>query len=93
HLAREGGRVNYFAGFPKGSTSVMEPNLIHYKELSVTGGSNARRRDVTRAIKILETGAIDVDAIVTHEFPLSKVHDAYDAVNNRLGVKIAVVPD
>ncbi len=92
-LAREGGRVNYFAGFPKGSTSVMEPNLIHYKELSVSGGSNARRRDVQRAIKILETGAIDVDAMITHEFPLSKVHDAYDAVNERLGVKIAVVPD
>lgn len=92
-LAREGGRVNYFAGFPKGSTSVMEPNLIHYKELHVTGGSNARRRDVKKAIKILESGAIDVDAIVTHEFPLSKVHDAYDAVKDRLGVKIAVVPD
>ncbi|MDO5049825.1 MAG: alcohol dehydrogenase catalytic domain-containing protein [Actinomycetaceae bacterium] len=92
-LAREGGRVNYFAGFPKGSTSTMEPNLIHYKELQVTGGSNARRRDVKRAIKILESGAIDVDAMITHEFPLSKVHDAYDAVKDRVGVKIAVVPD
>ena len=32
-LARDGGRVNYFAGFPKGSMTQMEPNLIHYKEL------------------------------------------------------------
>ena len=92
-LAAEGGRVNYFAGFPKDSTSVMEPNLIHYKELQVTGGSNARRRDVVRAIKLLETGLINVDEIVTHTFPLSKVKDAYAAVNDRLGVKICVVPD
>ncbi|MDO5034899.1 MAG: alcohol dehydrogenase catalytic domain-containing protein [Actinomycetaceae bacterium] len=92
-LAREGGRVSYFAGFPKGSTSVMEPNLIHYKELSISGGSNARRRDVKRAITILESGAIDTDAMITHEFPLSRVHEAYEAVNKRLGVKIAVVPD
>ncbi|MDO5728463.1 MAG: alcohol dehydrogenase catalytic domain-containing protein [Actinomycetaceae bacterium] len=92
-LAREGGRVNYFAGFPKGSTSVMEPNLIHYKELEVTGGSNARRRDVARAIELLEAGAISADEIVTHEFPLSRVQDAYAAVNDRIGVKIAVVPD
>lgn len=92
-LAAEGGRVNYFAGFPKDSTSVMEPNLIHYKELQVTGGSNARRRDVVRAIKLLETGLINVDEIVTHTFPLSKVTDAYAAVNDRLGVKICVVPD
>ncbi|MDP9806613.1 2-desacetyl-2-hydroxyethyl bacteriochlorophyllide A dehydrogenase [Trueperella bonasi] len=92
-LAAEGGRVNYFAGFPKGSTSEMEPNLIHYKELKVTGGSNARRRDVVRAIKLLEKGVINVGEIVTHTFPLSKVKDAYAAVNDRLGVKICVVPD
>ncbi len=92
-LVAEGGRVNYFAGFPKGSTSEMEPNLIHYKELQVTGGSNARRRDVIRAIKLLEKGLINVDEIVTHTFPLSKVKDAYQAVNDRLGVKICVVPD
>lgn len=92
-LAAEGGRVNYFAGFPKGSTSQMEPNLIHYKELQVTGGSNARRRDVVRAIDLLEKGLINVDEIVTHTFPLSKVKDAYAAVNSRLGVKICVVPD
>lgn len=92
-LAAEGGRVNYFAGFPKGSTSEMEPNLIHYKELKVTGGSNARRRDVVRAIKLLEKGVINVGEIVTHTFPLSKVKDAYAAVNDRIGVKICVVPD
>lgn len=91
-LARDGGRVNYFAGFPKGSTSLVEPNLIHYKELSVTGGSNARRRDVARAITMLEAGAINVDEIVTHTFPLAQIHDAYQALNDRVGVKIAVLP-
>lgn len=91
-LAADGGRVSYFAGFPKGSTSQMEPNLIHYKELAVTGGSNARRRDVKRAIKLLEAGKINVDEIVTHTFPLSRVTEAYQALHDRLGVKIAVVP-
>lgn len=92
-LAAIGGRVNFFAGFSKGSTSVMEPNLIHYKELQVTGGSNARRRDVKRAIAMLESGAINVSEIVTHEFPLSRVTEAYEAMNQRVGVKIAVIPD
>ncbi|WP_415933943.1 alcohol dehydrogenase catalytic domain-containing protein [Varibaculum cambriense] len=92
-LARDGGRVNYFAGFPKGSMTQMEPNLIHYKELQVTGGSNARRRDVKQAIQVLEAGAIYVEEIVTHTFPLSQVHEAYQAVHDRIGVKIAVIPD
>lgn len=91
-LAGNGGRVNYFAGFPKGSTAVMDPNLIHYKELAVSGGSNARRRDVRRAISVLESSLIDADAIVSHRFGLTRLHDAYDALKNRVGVKIAVIP-
>lgn len=91
-LARNGGRVNFFAGFPKGSSSAMEPNIIHYKELTVTGGSNAYRRDVVQAIRVLEEGIIDVDAIVTHSFPLTEVHQAYEAMMNRTGLKIVVVP-
>lgn len=91
-LARNGGRVNYFAGFPKGSTATMEPNLIHYRELLVTGGSNATRAEVHQAIRVLQEGLIDIDALVTHIFPLSEVQAAYQAMMNRVGVKIAVTP-
>ncbi len=91
-VAGIGGRVNYFAGFPKGSTAVMDPNLVHYKELQVTGGSNARRRDVRRAIAVLESGLIDSEPIVSHQFPLSDLHGAYAALTQRTGVKIAVTP-
>lgn len=91
-VAGIGGRVNYFAGFPKGSTATMDPNLIHYKELQVTGGSNARRRDVRRAISVLEAGLVDAEPIVSHRFPLSDLLSAYEALQQRAGVKIAVIP-
>jgi 2-desacetyl-2-hydroxyethyl bacteriochlorophyllide A dehydrogenase len=91
-LARPGGRVNYFAGFPKGSTAEVDVNLVHYKELTVTGGSNARRRDVQAAVRLLESGALNADAVVTHTFGLDQAEAAYDAVRDRLGVKIAVTP-
>ncbi|HLS14456.1 MAG TPA: alcohol dehydrogenase catalytic domain-containing protein [Beutenbergiaceae bacterium] len=91
-VAAIGGRVNYFAGFPKGSTSAMEPNVIHYEELVVTGGSNARRRDVVRAVAMLEKGMIDAEQIVTHTFGLAQVQEAMTAVADKTGIKIAVVP-
>ena len=91
-LARPGGRVSYFAGFPKGSTAEVDVNLLHYKELAVTGGSNARRRDVQAAVRLLESGALNASAIVSHHFPLSEAPAALDAVRDRLGVKIAVTP-
>ena len=91
-LARPGGRVSYFAGFPKGSTAEVDVNLLHYKELEVTGGSNARRRDVQAAVRMLESGALNADAIVTDTFRLDDAEAAYAAVRDRLGVKIAVTP-
>ena len=91
-VAAIGGRVNYFAGFPKGSTAVMEPNIVHYRELQVTGGSNARRADVRRAVELLSSGALDVGSLVTHRFPLTQIDAAIAAVRERAGLKVAVAP-
>lgn len=91
-LAAIGGRVNYFAGFPKGSTAVTDPNIIHYNELVVTGGSNARRTDVVRAVELLSSGLLPVADIVSHTFPLTDLDGAIAAVRDRAGLKVAVLP-
>ena len=92
-LAAIGGRVNYFAGFPKGSMTPMDPNIIHYNELLVTGGSNARRADVRQAVELLSSGRLDVGSIVTHTFPLEDLDGAITAVRERQGLKVAVLPN
>ncbi len=91
-LAGIGGRVSYFAGFPKGSTAEVDANLIHYNELIVTGGSNARRADVVRAVDLLSAGVIDAESLVTNRVPLSRFEEAIALVSGRTGVKTAVVP-
>ena len=92
-LAAPGGRVSWFAGFPKGSTSPLTPNTVHYQELTVSGGSNARRADVHDAVRLLAAGVIDETPIVTHTFGLSQWSEAIDAVRDHLGVKIAIDPN
>ncbi len=91
--AANAGRVNFFAGFPSGSTSVMEPNLIHYKELRVTGGSNAPRRMVDQAVQILATGGIKPDGIVSEAFSLAQIAQGYEMVMNRSAMKVAIEPE
>ena len=91
-VAAIGGRVNYFGGFPKGSLVEMDPNLIHYNELVVTGGSNARRADVVQAVNLLSSGRLEVAPIVTHTFALTELDDAITAVQDRHGLKVAVLP-
>jgi len=91
-LAAPVGRVSWFAGFPKGSMASITPNTVHYQELTVSGGSNAGRADVHRAVDMLEGGDIDEAPIVTHTFGLSQWTEAVDAVRGHAGVKIAIDP-
>lgn len=90
--ARIGGHVSFFAGFPAGSTAQIDPNLVHYRELSLSGSANATLDDYASAVDALSSGRIDLSPLITHEYELSDVSDALDAVRTRAGLKVAVRP-
>ena len=87
-----GGSVSCFAGFPAGAVAQIDPNLIHYRELTVSGSANATLADYAAAVTALSTGALDLSALITHEFALTEVDAALDAVQSRAGLKVAVLP-
>ena len=90
--ARIGGHVSFFAGFTAGSTAQIDPNLVHYRELSLSGSANATLDDYASAVDALSSGRIDLSPLITHEYELSDVSDALDAVRTRAGLKVAVRP-
>lgn len=92
-LARLGGRVNAFAGFPKGASVPVDPNLVHYGEITITGTSNAKREHTRAALQLIEEGKIPADVIVSHRYPLSQALEAIEFSTTGEGIKIAVVPD
>ena len=91
-LARKGGRINVFAGLAGAGWSEVEANLIHYKELIVTGTANSRRADYEVALRLIETGRIAVERMVTHRFPLESAVEAIETAESGEGIKIAVTP-
>jgi L-iditol 2-dehydrogenase len=91
-LARKGGNVNLFAGFPGQGWSEVSANLIHYKELVVTGTSNSRRADYEVALRLIESGRVDVLPMVTHRFPLRQIDDAFATAAGGDAIKVAVLP-
>ena len=90
--ARIGGHVSFFAGFPAGAMAQIDPNLVHYRELTVSGSANATLDDYASAVEALSSGRIDLSLLVTHEYALSDVASALDAVRTRAGLKVAVRP-
>ena len=90
NMARQGGCVNIFAGLAAKGWAEIESNLIHYKELEVTGSANSRRADYLTALQLIESGRIKVEAMVTDRFPLRSALAALDKAASGEGIKIAV---
>lgn len=91
-LVRKGGRVSAFAGFPAGGSVPIDPNLVHYGEITLTGASNSRRENVVDAMRLIESGRIPAEQIVTHKFPLTDVIAGIEFSAGGEGIKVAIVP-
>lgn len=91
-VVRKGGRVNVFAGLAGEGWTEVEANLIHYKELIVTGSANSRRRDYEVALRLIESRRIDVEPMVTHRFPLRSAVEAIEKSASGEGIKVAIIP-
>ncbi|MBV9712946.1 MAG: alcohol dehydrogenase catalytic domain-containing protein [Ktedonobacteraceae bacterium] len=92
NLARQGGCINLFAGLAAKGWAEVEANLIHYKELEVTGSANSRRADYQTALQLIESGRIKVEAMVTDRFSLRSTQNALDKAASGDGIKIAIMP-
>jgi len=91
-LAGLDGRVNFFGGLPKGKEHVeLDTNIIHYKQLSVTGTTRASHSHYRKTLHFIATGLVDVDPLVTHKFSLRDIDKAFENAANTVGLKQAIV--
>ena len=79
-VARPQGYVNIFGGSPPGSVLAVDPNLIHYSELFVTGTQNANPEHYARALEFLSI-LPQANRLFTHRF---RIEDAPKAFQIRL---------
>jgi len=92
-LAATRGRINFFGGLPRGTPPIsIESNLIHYKELYVTGSHGSVPRQHKAALGLIAARAVDVKRLITHTVPLAEIHRAFELVESRAGLKVVVEP-
>lgn len=66
HYVGRGGVLNLFGGMKKGSETVaLEGNLIHYKEISVTGSSGGSPWDMIHTLDLMTSDALEASAHIT----------------------------
>jgi L-iditol 2-dehydrogenase len=90
-MVRKGGRVVLFGGLPKSEPmTTLDANRIHYGEIEVVGAFSYHPTGHELALELLKRKAISAELLVTHEFPLERVGEAFETADKGEGLKVVV---
>ncbi|HPD29906.1 MAG TPA: alcohol dehydrogenase catalytic domain-containing protein [Phycisphaerae bacterium] len=82
------GRISLFAGFSGGATATIDPNAVHYGQITISGASESRRRDFAEAMSLVQRGIIDPALLLTHRFSLDQYEQAFRVAGDGTAVKV-----
>ncbi len=86
-LVRRGGVVNFFAGLPSNSRISIDPNRLHYDEISIVGTSGFAPSHFKRGLEALASGAVDASVLITRTVPLEGLEKAFGEIARYEGIK------
>jgi L-iditol 2-dehydrogenase len=89
-LVKKQGKYTQIGLFGKPVTLDFE--LISYKEILVTGGLGQRWTAWNRTMKIMAQGILDLKALISDKYPLSRWKEAFDKFEAKEGLKILLDP-
>ena len=87
---RRGGRLVIFGGCPENSLIQIDPNLIHYSEITITGSIDSTIDDFRRTVQLVSR--VNLKSFITHRFSLEEVHQAMQVMKDKKGLKVILVP-
>jgi L-iditol 2-dehydrogenase len=91
---RKRGTVVLFGGLPSAAPMTqLDANRIHYDEIRVVGSFSYHPEFHRRALRLLERGQVEAEAIVSHTFPIEQVREAFRAMAAGEALKVMVRMD
>lgn len=90
-ITKKNGALNLFAGFPKGKLAEIDPSIIHYNEITVTGSTAYQRIDYRESAEMVFSKRIDLDAIVSKKYKIEDFRQALDDHMSGDYLKVVIV--
>jgi L-iditol 2-dehydrogenase len=86
------GRVMFFGGLPESRSKVaLDTNLIHYKQITVSGTSRQSLRQYRTTLGLVASGLLQVRDLVTSSGPIQDIARSFEQVMLGKGLKNVIV--
>lgn len=87
-LGRKGSTVLYFGGLPSNQSLNIDPNIIHYRQLSIKGSYSYTTRTFIDGLKLIEEEKIELSSLITDHFKLENLKEAVIKADNKDSLKV-----
>jgi len=93
-MAGKMARIEFFGGLPKSNPNAnLNTNLIHYRELAVSGSFSSKMEDFAVALRLIASGMLPSDKIITHRVALTDFVEAFDHIQSGRAIKVSIKPE
>lgn len=71
------GTIVLFSSNPPGLKIEVEPNEVHYREITITGSESRTEKDFYQAVSMQNSGGLRLDGLISAVFPLEEAPRAF----------------
>jgi len=87
---RNGGILVLFAPPQPEEAIILNPNALFFTEKHITASYTASHIETRQALKLLASGKVDFQSLITNRFEMEKAQDAFHAAEGRKGLKVVI---
>jgi threonine dehydrogenase-like Zn-dependent dehydrogenase len=90
-LLRRGTRWNIF-GITTHEEFKLDGGLMHFLEARMDSSFSTTPQAIERSIRMMSRGLVDPEKVISHRFPLTKIHEAMETMSSPERNKIIINP-
>ena len=92
-IVAKNGVINLFGGIGKYEKPLsLLSNHIHYRQFYVTGSHGSTPAQHAQALKLIEDKSIELNDLITHEYPLKDINKAFKLAESGKACKVVIKP-
>jgi L-iditol 2-dehydrogenase len=89
-IASKNSKINIFGGMPKETHISIDPNWLHYNQISLIGSFSSTPDMLQEAARLAANKQIDLGKIISHRFSLDHIEEAIEVTEQYYGLRAVI---